>query len=117
VLSGVPHGYRYTRRQLDGEPAQYVIDLEQAKTVRLIFKWIGVDRLSIGAVCRRLGEVNISTKTGKNYWDRSVVWGMLQNPAYMGKAVFGKTKAGAIKPRIQVHGTSRVCKRPTKTMI
>jgi site-specific DNA recombinase len=101
VLSGAPYGYRYTRRQLDGQPAQYVIDLEQAKTVRLIFNWIGVDRHSIGAVCRRLGEANIPTKTGKKHWDRNVVWGMLQNPAYMGKAAFGKTKAGTLKPRIR----------------
>ena len=101
VLSGAPYGYRYTRKQLDGKPAQYVIDLEQAKTVRQIFNWIGVERLSIGAVCRRLGEANIPTKTGKSYWDRSVVWGMLQNPAYMGKAAFGKTKAGALKPQVR----------------
>ncbi|WP_239342358.1 recombinase family protein, partial [Frankia sp. CiP3] len=31
------------------------------------------------------------TRTGKNRWDRSVIWGMLRNPAYVGKAVFGKT--------------------------
>ncbi len=101
VLSGAPYGYRYTRKQPDGQPAQYVIDLEQAKNVRQIFHWIGVDRLSIGEVCRRLGDANIPTKTGKSCWDRSVVWGMLQNPAYMGKAAFGKTKAGALKPRIR----------------
>ena len=101
VLSGAPYGYRYTRKQQDGKPAQYVIDLEQAKVVRQIFHWIGVERLSIGAVCRRLGEANIPTKTGKSSWDRSVVWGMLQNPAYMGRAAFGKTKAGALMPRIR----------------
>jgi len=101
VLSGAPYGYRYTRKQADGNPAQYVIDLEQAKTVRQIFHWIGVERLSIGAVCRRLGEANIPTKTGKSYWDRSVIWGMLQNPAYMGKAAFGKTKAGRLKPKVR----------------
>ncbi|ASJ70337.1 Transposon Tn3 resolvase [Granulosicoccus antarcticus IMCC3135] len=101
VLSGAPYGYRYTRKQLDGKPAQYVIDLEQAKTVRQIFNWIGVDRFSIGTVCRRLGEANIPTKTGKSHWDRSVVWSMLQNPAYMGKAAFGKTKAGALMPRVR----------------
>ena len=31
------------------------------------------------------------TRTGKHRWDRSVVWGMLRNPAYAGTAVFGKT--------------------------
>ena len=31
------------------------------------------------------------TRTGKHRWDRSVIWGMLRNPAYAGRAVFGKT--------------------------
>uniref|UniRef100_A0A1B0BBL5 Recombinase domain-containing protein n=1 Tax=Glossina palpalis gambiensis TaxID=67801 RepID=A0A1B0BBL5_9MUSC len=32
------------------------------------------------------------TRIGKNGWDRSVIWGMLKNPAYKGQAAFGKTK-------------------------
>ena len=116
VFSGAPYDYRYTRRQLDGQPAQYVIDLEQAKAVRLIFNWIGVDRLSIGAVSRLLGEANIPTKTGKKHWDRSTIWGMLQNPAYMGKAAFCKTKAGKMKPRIRpAKHSAEVPKTPHST--
>ncbi len=101
VLSNAPYGYRYIRKQLDGAPAQYVINLPEASTVRQIFHWIGIERLSIGEVCRRLGEAQIETKSGKAYWDRSVVWGMLQNPAYMGRAAFGKTKTSGLKPRVR----------------
>jgi len=101
VLTNAPYGYRYIRKQLDGEPAQYVINLPEASTVRQIFRWIGMERLSIGEVCRRLGEAEIETKSGKAYWNRSVVWGMLQNPAYMGRAAFGKTKTGELKPRVR----------------
>jgi site-specific DNA recombinase len=101
VLSNAPYGYRYIRKQLDGEPAQYMINLPEASTVRQIFHWVGVDRLSIGEVCRRLGDAGIETKSGKNYWDRSVVWGMLQNPAYMGKAAFGKTQTRELRSRVR----------------
>jgi site-specific DNA recombinase len=101
VLSGAPYGYRYTRKQLDGTPAQYVIELSQAATVRKIFHWVGVERLSIGAVVRRLGEAGIESPSGKAHWDRSVVWGMLQNPAYRGRAAFGKTQARAPLPRVR----------------
>ncbi len=102
VLSGAPYGYRYLRRQADGTPAQYVIDLPQAATVRKIFHWIGVERLSIGEVARRLAEAGIASASGKPYWDRSVVWGgMLQNPAYMGRAAFGKTQARDPLPRVR----------------
>ncbi len=31
---------------------------------------------------------------GKTFWDRTVIWAMLKNPAYIGKAAFGKTKLG-----------------------
>ncbi|HEX9869191.1 MAG TPA: recombinase family protein [Candidatus Tectomicrobia bacterium] len=101
VLSTAPYGYRYIRKQADGTPAQYVIDLPQAATVRQIFAWIGVERLSIGEVVRRLTEAGVLTASGKPYWDRSVVWGMLQNPAYMGRAAFGKTQACDPLPRVR----------------
>ena len=116
VLSTAPYGYTYIRKQLDGEPAQYIVNLQQAKTVRQVFHWIGVERLSIGEVCRRLSEAEIPTQTGKTHWDRSVIWGMLQNPAYMGRAAFGKTKAGKPKPRVrpQKH-SAETPKRPYST--
>jgi site-specific DNA recombinase len=95
VLTGAPYGYRYIRKERDGAPAQYVIDFAQAKTVRQIFHWVGVERLSIGEVVRRLDAAGIATATGKAHWDRSVIWGMLQNPAYKGRAAFGKTQAKA----------------------
>jgi site-specific DNA recombinase len=106
VLSTAPYGYRYQRKHLDGTPAQYVIDLPQAGTVRKIFHWIGAERQSIGEVVRRLDEAGIETYTGKGHWDRSVVWGMLQNPAYMGRAAFGKTQARECLPRVRAprHG-------------
>ena len=101
VLSNAPFGYRYIRKQQDGEAAQYIINLHQATTVRQIFQWIGEERLSIGEVSRRLGDAGIETQTGKTRWDRSVIWGMLQNPAYMGRAAFGKTKTTEHKNRIR----------------
>ena len=101
VLSGAPYGYRYQRKQLDGTPARYVIDLPQAAVVRKIFHWVAVERMSLGEVTRRLDEGSVTTASGKPHWDRSVVWGMLQNPAYMGQAAFGKTRMQNPLPRIR----------------
>lgn len=107
VLSGSPYGYRYIRKQVDGTPANYMIDFAEAKIVREVFHWVGVDRLSIGEVVRRLDAQGTPTRTAKSHWDRSVIWGMLQNPAYKGRAAFGKTKAVAPRPRVrpQRHST------------
>lgn len=100
VLANAPFGYRYIRKQ-DGLPAPYLIDLVPAAAIKNNFHWIGVERLSIGEVVRRLDEAGIKTHTGKAHWDRSVVWGMLQNPAYMGRAAFGKTQTRELLPRIR----------------
>ncbi len=94
VLSGAPYGYRYLScREGDGE-ASYEIVPEEARVIREMFAWVGRDGLSIGAVCRRLKEQGIPSPKGKNYWDRTTVWGHLKNPAYRGNALFGKTRIG-----------------------
>jgi site-specific DNA recombinase len=47
---------------------------------------------SIADIARALSERGVLTRTGKQVWDRSTVWGMLRNPAYRGEAAFGKTQ-------------------------
>ena len=69
--------------------------------VRQVFDWVGRERLSIGEVCRRLMQAGEVTRTGRTMWDRSVVWAMLKNPAYMGQAAFGKTRQGPLRPRVR----------------
>jgi site-specific DNA recombinase len=81
--------------------AQYVIDLPQTAMVREIFQGVALERRSIGEVVRRLHEAGVETASGKAHWDRSVIWGMLQNPAYRGRAAFGKTQSGSPLPRVR----------------
>jgi len=101
VLGGAPYGYRYvTAREADGQ-ARYEIVLEQARVVRQIFQWIGHERLSIGEVSRRLPKQGIPTATGKQWWDRTSIWGILKNPAYKGTAAYGKTQIGPRKPQLR----------------
>jgi site-specific DNA recombinase len=101
VLCGAPYGYRYVTKEEGGGQARYEVVPEEARVVRQIFQWIGLERVSIGEVCRRLQQAGIRTQTGKTTWDRSVVWGMLKNPAYKGLAAFGKTRADPMTPRLR----------------
>jgi site-specific DNA recombinase len=48
------------------------------------------DGASIADLTRWLSEQGVPTRTGKHRWDRSVVWGMLRNPAYAGRAVLAR---------------------------
>jgi len=101
VLSGAPYGYRYISKWEGGGVARYDVVLDEARVVRQIFTWVGQDRCAIAEVCRRLRRQGTPSPKGKPYWDRTTVWGMLQNPAYLGTAKYGKTRIGPMRPRLR----------------
>jgi site-specific DNA recombinase len=72
--------------------------------VRLIFRWVGIDRVSLREVCRRLQKMEFATKTGKPRWDATTICGMLRNPVYRGAAMFGRTRSLPAKPRLRPVG-------------
>jgi site-specific DNA recombinase len=90
VLSGAPFGYRYLRKN-EHTGARYEIVEHEAVLVAELFRRYADDGASIAELTRWLSDSGVATRTGKTRWDRSVVWGMLRNPAYAGRAVFGKT--------------------------
>src|SRR5438876_10105387 len=53
-----------------------------------------VEGLSIGEITRRLNSEGVPARKASR-WERSVVWGVLRNPAYRGVACFGKTSISA----------------------
>ena len=91
VLSGAPFGYRYVRKTPETGPA--------TRSSRTRRRW----SRDVPPLRRRRRRhrgpaplahaEGVRTRTGKERWDRSVIWGMLRNPAYAGTAVFGKTQA------------------------
>jgi site-specific DNA recombinase len=99
VLGGAPYGYRYIRRT-DTSEARYEITEDEAQVVREIFRRYTEDQVSIGELARWLTDEKIPTRTGKSRWDRSVIWGMLRNPAYVGRAGFLKTGSTDKRPAI-----------------
>jgi site-specific DNA recombinase len=101
VLSGAPFGYRYVSKHEGCGTAAYEVVPEQAAVVRQIFEWVGRDRLSIGAVCRELKKQGILSPGGKSAWDHSSVWSILKNPAFYGRAAFGKKRVGERRPQQQ----------------
>ena len=118
VLSGAPYGYRYINKHAGGGHARYDLIPDEARVVHQIFEWIGCERLSIGDVCRRLMQAGERTRTGRLVWERSVVWAILKNPAYMGSAAFGKTRQGPLRPNCGRSGADR-CNHggPRRTMM
>ena len=91
VLGGAPFGYRYIPKTADSGASYEIVDHEAVIAAELFRRYTD-DGASIADLTRWLTSENVPTRTGKARWDRSVVWGMLRNPAYAGTAVFGKTQ-------------------------
>jgi site-specific DNA recombinase len=91
VLSSAPYGYRYVRKTEETE-ARYELAEREATVVRELFRRYVEESESIAGLRRWLEMQGIPTATGKSRWDRSTIWGMLRNPAYCGRAAFGKTR-------------------------
>ena len=92
VMSGAPFGYRYVSVREGGGQAKFEPNAEQEHVVRQIFSWVGRDRCSLYEVCRRLQKAGALTASGRRVWSRQAVWHILQNPAYVGRAAYGKTR-------------------------
>ena len=90
VLSGAPFGYRYVRKS-DHAAARYEVVPHEAAIVAGLFRRYADEGVPIAELARWLGSTGVATRTGKARWDRSTIWGMLRNPAYAGRACFGKT--------------------------
>jgi site-specific DNA recombinase len=98
VLSGAPYGYRYVKKS-DSAAAYYEVLESEADVVRLVFQTYVEQATSINAITRMLNERQIPTRKGIARWERSTVWAMLRNPAYVGRACFGKTE---LRPRQRI---------------
>jgi site-specific DNA recombinase len=99
ALTGAPFGYRYIRRDEGGGVARFEVVEEEARIVRSIFAWVGLDRLSLREVCRRLQQMGCKGRRGLRHWSATTIHGMLENPAYMGRAVLGRSRVVSAAPR------------------
>jgi len=110
VLSGAPFGYRYVRKNEHAD-ARYEVVAHEAAIVTELFRRYVEDGVAIAELARWLSATGVATRTGKPRWDRSVIWGMLRNPAYAGRACFGKTMRTADQPGL--NRTARLAGRAT----
>lgn len=93
TLSGAPYGYHYVSRDAGEGVARYEVDEDKAKVVRQIFEWVGAERLTLAAVCRRLFAAGVPSPSGKAHWSRAMIHSLLLNPAYAGKAIYGRRRS------------------------
>jgi site-specific DNA recombinase len=91
VLSGAPYGFDYHKVGEHGD-ARYEINAQQAAVVKQVYAWYTENGESMAGIVRKLNASDVPTRSGNTRWESTTVWGMLKNPAYKGKACFGKTR-------------------------
>jgi site-specific DNA recombinase len=92
-----PYGYDYIPikgKGLDKINGKFVINEEEAKVVKMIFEWIGVECVSIKEVIRRLYDMGIPPKKQKrDTWTNGPIHRMLKNETYIGKHSYNKSES------------------------
>ena len=117
VLGHAPYGYRYVSKQEGDGVAQYQVVLEQARVIRQIYEWIGLHGHSLRQVCNQLRRDGVLSPTGLPAWNPATLTGMLQNPAYKGTAVFGKSRNGPPRPTLRPRRGDTFHGRPVRNRI
>src|SRR6266581_3502978 len=65
-------------------------------------------------VCRRLRQMECQTRGGTTNWYASTIRGMLDNPAYIGRAAFGRARFLPPRPRLRpIRGHQKPSPRAT----
>ncbi|MDF2782286.1 MAG: recombinase, partial [Geminicoccaceae bacterium] len=114
AFTTAPFGYRYVTKDQGDGVARFEVVPEEARMVRLSFAWVGLERLSLREVCRRLEGAGCPTRRGSTRWYASTVRGMLANTAYIGRAVYGHSRFLPARPRLRpIRGHPQPSPRPT----
>jgi site-specific DNA recombinase len=92
IGSKSPYGYNYIRGDRDKNiNGYYKINLEEAKTVKMIYELFVNKKMSVRAITRELNLQEIPSREGK-LWGKSSIYRILRNQIYTGRYIWNKTE-------------------------
>ncbi len=103
IINGEPlYGYKFIRSG-PKEPVRCVINDDEAKAVRLMWNWFGVDKLSINQIKKHLYDLGIKPRKRKSdFWTKGPIIRVLKCDTYVtGKAYYNKSEAVVAKNPIK----------------
>lgn len=85
IGSVAPYGFERTTKE-EGKKICHTLKekKEEADVVRMVFDWYCNEDIGVTAICRRLEDLGIKTKTGGRYWHTYQIFAMLENVHYIG---------------------------------
>jgi len=91
LTSDAPYGLSYVPMK-DREHGHYVVNAEEARVLRLIYRWVDEDGTTIRGVVKRLQEMGIKPRKSKRgVWNTSTISRVLHNTTYIGDAYYGRS--------------------------
>lgn len=85
VGSVAPYGFDRIEKTDDKKTYHTLIERkDQADVVRMVFNWYCNEDIGATAICRRLEDLGVKTKTGGNRWRSYQIFSMLENVHYIG---------------------------------
>lgn len=85
IGSVAPYGFERTTIQEGNKTCHTLKEKkDEADVVRMVFNWYCNEDIGVTAICRRLEELNIKTKSGGKYWRSHIIFSMLENVHYIG---------------------------------
>ena len=83
--SRAPYGYRYVPKR-DGVPGHLEVDEAEAEVVRMLYRWLIDERMTVRQILKRLAAGPWRPRNGKRLWSNAVVHRILSDPLYTGTA-------------------------------
>jgi site-specific DNA recombinase len=80
-----PYGYRHVPKR-DGVPGHLVIDDAEAEVVRMLYRWLIDERMTVRQILKRLAAGPWRPRSGRRLWSSAVVHRILSDPVYTGTA-------------------------------
>jgi site-specific DNA recombinase len=78
-----PYGYRYVPAR-DSVPAHLEVDEAEAEVVRMLYRWLIDERMTVRQILKRLAAGPWRPRCGKRLWSNCVVHRILSDPVYTG---------------------------------
>ena len=113
VAGKAPYGYRYVAKR-DGVPGHLVIDDDEATIVRMLYRWLIDERMTVRQILKRLAAGPWRPRNGNRLWSSAVVHRVLSDPVYVGTGYVNRhvfvtpRKSRMTGPRVG----ERTCRQP-----
>jgi site-specific DNA recombinase len=113
IAGKAPYGYRYVPKR-DGVPGHLVVDEAEAAVVRMLYRWLIDERMTVRQILKRLAAGPWRPRSGKRLWSSAVVHRVLSDPVYTGTGYANRhVFVAPRKPRTAgPRSGERTCRKP-----